>query len=367
VTGVAAADFLLTTDVSVQAATPVVVSGSGATYTVTVNGIHGSGNLRLDLIDNGTITSSGVPLGSPGGANGSFQGQTYIILQSFPSVASINRTTPVGPVTNASSVTYTVTFSEPVTGVDPADFQLALGPSVTGTITQVTPSSGAVYSVTVSGISGNGTLGLNLVDNGSIHDLAGNPLTQQNAQAAFQAQHPPPPFAGFHQMVEGDVNGDSIPDIVNTGFGTVGLMLGNGNGTFQGQQDFATGGTGYGNSALGDVNGDGKPDLVVSNPRSSTVSLLLGNGNGTFQAGQTFGTAYYPKALVLSDVNGDGKPDIVVLTNSGVSVLLGNGNGTFQASQIVGNGGGNPIVLADVNGDGKPDLVVPNLATVSVL
>ena len=30
-------------------------------------------------------------------------------------------------------------------------------------------------------------VGLNLVDNGSIRDLAGNPLTQQNAQAAFQA------------------------------------------------------------------------------------------------------------------------------------------------------------------------------------
>ena len=52
----------------------------------------------------------------------------------------------------------------------------------------MTPVSGSVYTVTVSGITGNGTLGLNLVDNGSIRDLAGNPLTQQNAPAAFQAQ-----------------------------------------------------------------------------------------------------------------------------------------------------------------------------------
>ena len=88
----------------------------------------------------------------------------------MPYVESINRTSPAGPVTNASSVNYTVTFSEAVTGVAAGDFQLALAGTAAGTMSQVTPVSGAVYTVTVSGISGNGTLGLNLVDNGSIHD-----------------------------------------------------------------------------------------------------------------------------------------------------------------------------------------------------
>ena len=92
---------------------------------------------------------------------------------------------PGRPVTNASSVSFTVTFSEPVTGVNLSDFQLALSGTATGTVTQVTPVSGAVYTVTVSGITGTGTLGLNLVDNGSIYDLAGNPLTKPNAPAAF--------------------------------------------------------------------------------------------------------------------------------------------------------------------------------------
>ena len=46
--------------------------------------------------------------------------------------------------------------------------------------------------------------------------------------------------------------------------------------------------------ALGDVNGDGKPDLVVANYNSNTVSVLLGNGNGTFQAQQTFATGADP-------------------------------------------------------------------------
>ena len=65
--------------------------------------------------------------------------------------------------------------------------------------------------------------------------------------------------------------------------------------------------------ALADVNGDGKPDLVVANSYGAdTVSVLLGNGNGTFQAQQTFATGSDPVSVAVGDVNGDGKPDLVV-------------------------------------------------------
>ena len=65
--------------------------------------------------------------------------------------------------------------------------------------------------------------------------------------------------------------------------------------------------------ALADFNGDGKPDIVVANCMySDTVSVLLGNGNGTFQAQQTFATGDQPSSVAVGDVNGDGKPDIVV-------------------------------------------------------
>ena len=90
----------------------------------------------------------------------------------FPTVSSINRngTTP----TNAASVSWTVTFSESVTGVDSADFSLS--PTVTGaTITGVT-GTGDTYTVTVGTGTGSGTLQLNLVDNDTIQDAATNRL-----------------------------------------------------------------------------------------------------------------------------------------------------------------------------------------------
>src|SRR5437763_1965890 len=42
-----------------------------------------------------------------------------------PSVSSIVRSSPLGPNTNAVSVSYTVTFNQAVSGVDPTDFKVA--------------------------------------------------------------------------------------------------------------------------------------------------------------------------------------------------------------------------------------------------
>jgi hypothetical protein len=83
--------------------------------------------------------------------------------------------------TNAASVNFTVTFSEPVSGVDLAapfdDFKLVPSLGLSGTsVTGVTPVSSSVYSVSVNTGSGNGTLRLDVNDNDSIVDSRGNPL-----------------------------------------------------------------------------------------------------------------------------------------------------------------------------------------------
>ena len=79
---------------------------------------------------------------------------------------------------NASSDAFTVTFSESVTGVVAHDFAPVPGGTVADTGVTVTPVSGSVYTVTVNGVSGDGTLGLHLNSSGTgIADLAGNPIS----------------------------------------------------------------------------------------------------------------------------------------------------------------------------------------------
>ena len=75
-----------------------------------------------------------------------------------------------------STVSYTVTFNESVTGVDVSDFSLSTSGSVTGASIASVTGSGASYVVTVNTGSGAGTIGLNLVDQDSIVDTASNPL-----------------------------------------------------------------------------------------------------------------------------------------------------------------------------------------------
>ena len=79
--------------------------------------------------------------------------------------------------TNAASVNFTVTFSEQVSGVDPSDFRAITGLGAAGAfVTGVTPASGITYTVSANTGSGDGTVRLDVVDNDSIVDAAGQPL-----------------------------------------------------------------------------------------------------------------------------------------------------------------------------------------------
>jgi len=121
-----------------------------------------------------------TPAGSASGTSASLPIQTkfgnYAVgsVNQPPTVSAITRANP--SPTSALSVSWNVTFSEPVTGVNAADFSLVHGGGL---------SSGGIMSVTGSGTNwvvqastgfGTGTLGLNLVDDDSIVDAAGSPL-----------------------------------------------------------------------------------------------------------------------------------------------------------------------------------------------
>jgi len=88
---------------------------------------------------------------------------------------------------------------------------------------------------------------------------------------------------------------------------------------FTAQVTYATG-SGPDAVAVADLNGDGKPDLAVANCTPSKVGVLLGNGDGTFKTQVQYAVGGCPDAVVAGDFNGDGNPDVVAANNGGATV-----------------------------------------------
>lgn len=168
-----------------------------------------------------------------------------------------------------------------------------------------------------------------------------------------------------------DFNGDGKLDIAATdvGNGVVQIFLGKGDGTFTLGQSFATdtaSGPGPTNLITGDFNKDGKVDLAIANSASRTVGVLFGNGDGTFGAATGYPIEGNVYGIAAADLNGDGHLDLAVTIGKGagnaVVVLLANNDntGTFKTPSAVATGSsfGEYVAFGDLNGDGKLDMAV---------
>jgi hypothetical protein len=73
---------------------------------------------------------------------------------------------------------------------------------------------------------------------------------------------------------------------------------------------------------VGDVNEDGKLDLI--GVTGDSVGIFLGNGDGTFQTPVYVSTGSRPWLPLIADFNGDGRLDIATgnFNDGTVSVLL---------------------------------------------
>jgi large repetitive protein len=92
----------------------------------------------------------------------------FFMNNNVPSVISIVRAASASAnvASSATSVDYTVTFSESVTGVDASDFSLTTTGTASGAIASVT-GSGSTYTVTVNSLGNDGTLRLDLKSSGT--------------------------------------------------------------------------------------------------------------------------------------------------------------------------------------------------------
>jgi hypothetical protein len=156
------------------------------------------------------------------------------------------------------------------------------------------------------------------------------------------------------------------------------ILLGNGDGTFGQPTTFPAGnGPNLFALAMGDFNGDGQLDLAVagyvqvSQPVFSLtgqLGILLGNGDGTFATAATVNTPSMvnPESIVAADFNRDGNLDLAVIDWQDVGLdpdklwlLPGNGDGTFAAPVLTIPGTRRGYLsYVDLNHDGNLDLVI---------
>ena len=185
--------------------------------------------------------------------------------------------------------------------------------------------------------------------------------------------------AGGDFVAVGDFNGDGIDDLAvadneANGHSQLSVLLGNGDGSFQRPALVTINYFDVQFITVADFNHDGHPDLAITDVdfgNNGNIGVLLGNGDGTFQRAINSPAGGTPQSIALGDVNGDGIADLIVsnLTSS-VSVLTGNGDGTFQAPTPYSVGGSAAYsVVGDFNGDGRVDIAVANSSApgVSVL
>jgi hypothetical protein len=156
-----------------------------------------------------------------------------------------------------------------------------------------------------------------------------------------------PGAANVFTFAVGDFSHDGNLDLVTTNNSNqrgLGLVLGNGDGTFQPPSaiaGFNVEDAGFGGIVAGDFNKNGNLDFAVlwlSGTGILQVGIYQNDGVGHFTLGSTYsiGTkvGHVPRSLATADLNGDGNLDLIVpdVSNWAVAVLYGKGDGTFPTS-----------------------------------
>lgn len=127
------------------------VSGSGADYTVSVSGMTTNGTVVATIPAAAALDGGNQPNAASTSTDNTVQ------FTAGPPTVTINQASGQTDPSSAASITFTVQFSEPVTGFTAADI-LFTGSTASGTLAANVTGSGALYTVTVTGMTGSGNV-----------------------------------------------------------------------------------------------------------------------------------------------------------------------------------------------------------------
>jgi hypothetical protein len=165
-----------------------------------------------------------------------------------------------------------------------------------------------------------------------------------------------------------DLDGDADLVISLVGTPNLGLMRGNGDGTFRAialtTGNNVSGGT-Y-STTFADFNADGIPELISADSTSGGGQFqTYVYSAGAFAANSTIVQGRQPidTHVLTCDLDGDGTPDLVGTdySDSSLVVNLGRGGEAFTQEDLY-DGGGQPIdlVVGDFDHDGRTDVASIN-------
>ncbi len=186
--------------------------------------------------------------------------------------------------------------------------------------------------------------------------------TFQNAVAYSTSTTP-------RSVTVGDFNSDGRDDIATTAtYGDkISLFISNSNGTFQNARTVSCGESPY-SLISGDFDADGKLDIITDDlGGTDKIGILKGNGDGTF-AYSTMLAPYgsFPTPALTGDFNSDGKLDFVA-THVNVAystIYFGNGDCTFKEGAVLNTSAASwGAAAADFNGDSRLDIVTADVST----
>jgi Bacterial Ig-like domain (group 3)/FG-GAP-like repeat len=334
----------------------------------------------INCIAVGDINGDGIPDVVTAATNVTSPTSTEVTLQSYLGTGTGSFVAPGASLTQTVVIPDQVELQAPG-GIALGDLNkdgtldlalqfLELGSlSETGPMTSTTASSGDQIVVSVALGNGDGTFGAMDVN---------NPVTIPVI--------PEGPFVSFATagVQIADLNNDSNPDLAVDNNGTLYVALGNGSGGFTSVVQTANI-PGASQIVYADVNGDGVPDMVQT---GDLMDVWIGNGDGTFSlpvngsgdvplSRPVNGNSYMldpggPQSLTVADYTGDGNVDIAQLGGAfkQLSVFAGDGNGAFHGAPVLDTTTDSPPnptntdleSFGDIKGNGYTDLLYVDMS-----